>query len=209
MNLQFENRVVEEVWTPKEIAIARDAGDIEKAAELDKRLRLPNGQFPKALLERIDRYETRNINTIEGKLYALDLIGVVQSNTGLSWYVAPWYSATLTPDYTWDGDFAALANVDEFTLYTGTDPVGGRQKVNFTAAVATGSRADITNPTRAQFTIDGGVVDSPVSGMCVTNNSTKSYAGGSAKLLAAVKYSSDKLYNASEVRYVGYQLYIP
>ena len=202
MTIAFQNRIIEQVWAHPEVARAQQEGDYEKADALLKNLRLPNGKLDQREFVLLDSVSTPNVTTLEGKQYVLDLLGVVASNSGLQWFCAPW-SGDVTPDYTWTAaGFNATAT--EFATYDEAT----RQQIAFTDATDSGGgRADMTNPVRAQLTITTGVTNQSIYGMAILSSSTK--LGTAGKLLAAVRYGTPKLYNAGEVRYVGYQIYIP
>lgn len=202
MNLQFQNRLIEEVRMHPEVARAYADGDKEKAFELDRRLRLPNGLQDTSKLELVERFENNNINVLEGKMAALDRIaGVVTA--AVNWYLGPWESDS-TPDVSWDGDWAS----GSATEFIGYDEAGRQECVFGSATAASASRAEITNPTRTILTVSTGV-DKNIYGVAISDTSTQNYGGGASILLAAVRYASSKNYLAGQVRYLGYQIFIP
>lgn len=208
MSIPFASKIQEQTWAHPEVARAQQEGDHEKATELITRLpRFLDGRLDTRKFQLVDEFEATNINTLEGKREALDLITGISSNTSKTWYLAP-FESNSTPALAWDGDFGA-GTVTEFIRYTGTDPAGGRQACNFTAATGAVARVETTNTTRATFTVDAGVVAVPVYGVCISDNSTFQYGGGASVLLAAVRYPAFKTYNAAEVKYIGYMIYVP
>ena len=196
------NILTHQDWDHPLLAKAREDGDPERLAALLGELR-GRGELRLDRYELIDQFQQHNLIVTEGRQFALDLVTGVASNTGLAWYFGL-FSSDSTPTEAWDGDCGAASGGD-CTEFTGYDEAT-RQECEFTAAAANGSRISTTNTTRAVVTVSTGV-DTNVYGVFVTNNSTKQYSGGAAKLLGAVRYPSARSYQAGQIKTLAYELY--
>lgn len=196
-----------EDWDHPLLLRAREEGDPEKVDWIiHNKLMLPNGRLNTSGYVQTGSLRIDNLNTIEGVKYAFDRItGQAATAAEPSWYLAEFESDS-TPATDWTGDFGDTVAGDctEFTDYD----EAARQECVFTAATGT-TRVTATNPTRAQITVSTGVSNKSIYGICLTNNSTKEYDGGSAILLAATRYPAVRTYNAAEVKYLGYEIYTP
>lgn len=203
-NLMVHNKLTEEVWAHPEIALANEQGDIEKAKAIMAKLTDQDGHIDRKDFVRIDSYEHHNINVLEGKIAALNLIAARIANSTLTWHFAP-YTDTGggAPADNWTGDFVANG-ITEYTDYQGTNPSGGRQRIVFDDATGSGSQAEITNTQRAVLDVGNG---GTINGVCVLDGSTK--GSNADTLLAAVQYGAPKTYGVGDVRYLGYKIYIP
>jgi len=152
---------------------------------------------------------TGNLITDEGKAEILDRITSNSDNdpTSKAWYVGL-FSSDSTPTTSWDGDWGAAAGGDatEFTDYDEAT----RQEIAFDAATGTaGSRYSTTNGTLATITVSAGVTDVNIYGFCIADQNTKQYDSGSGILLSALRFPNVKVFNAGQVKTLGYEIYIP
>lgn len=205
----FANRITHESWDHPELLKAREQGDLEKVDAVFHKLLLPNGQIDTKDYVRVDAFTADNINTTEGKIAALEaIVGVTAAST--TWYIAP-FESDVTPDKDWNVAWADLPTVTEFDDFT--ESGSGRRPITFDANATnpgSGSRCEITNSTRTTLTVGAGVTNRNIYGVCITDVVTLNYNNpATGVLLAAVRYPQVKVYNTGEVKYLGYQIYIP